>query len=168
MEGVKMKTYVLMISSKFPKTHKRSGDPTFFKDQILTALMGYAYSHGLKEKIHTIRGNYELWKKRFNEIDKGNACLSLRQWEGMPYRSKQIEFAKLTKDDGIGIQKLKSIDPEKGYVFYVATNNVLPVELSEIANRDGLSKSDFIEWFKGVAIYDDKPMAIIHFSKFRY
>lgn len=35
-----------------------------------------------------------------------------------------------------------------------------------LANNDGLSKEDWQEWFRG---YDlSKPMAIIHFTKFRY
>ena len=58
----KIKTYVLTVSEFFPKTHNKSGLPTGFIDKI-----------GSKIKKHTIRGNYPLWKKRIDEIQKGNA-----------------------------------------------------------------------------------------------
>ena len=56
----KIKTYVITVSEFFPKTHNKSGLPTGFIDKI-----------GSKIKKHTIRGNYELWKKRIdeNELD---------------------------------------------------------------------------------------------------
>ena len=38
--------------------------------------------------------------------------------------------------------------------------------VSDLAKNDGLSLTYFTDWFKG---YDlSKPMAIIHFTKFRY
>jgi hypothetical protein len=39
-------------------------------------------------------------------------------------------------------------------------------KLDYLAKNDGLSLDDFKEWFKG---YDlSKPLALIHFTKFRY
>ena len=89
----KIKTYVITVSEFFPKTHNKSGLPTGFIDKI-----------GSKIKKHTIRGNYELWKKRIDEIQKGNAVLSVRYWTGKPYNSKQKEVYVFGKDSGIGIQ----------------------------------------------------------------
>lgn len=148
-----MITYVITLSTKFPATHPRNGEPTRFLENIMNM-----------DKIHTIRANYSLWEKRFRKIDEGVACLSIRYWSGMPYKSKQIEFARLTKEDGIGLQKC-----------FVRTFNVggilIPhkdysVNSYEVAKNDGLEFDDFKEWFKG---YDlPSPMAIIHFTKFRY
>lgn len=162
-----MKTYVLTVSRKFPGTHNRREDPTYFVEQIQNALAHYKDgwpTSGFKMKFHTIRANYALWKKRFRKIDAGLACLSIRYWSGKPYKSKQIEFARLTKEDGIGLQKC-----------FVRTFNVggilIPhkdysVNSYEVAKNDGLEFDDFKEWFKS---YDlNKPMAIIHFTKFRY
>lgn len=150
-----MKTYVLTLSKVFPKNHKRAGEPTDF--ELLFKDNNYF------DKIHTIRANYPLWEQRISEIQAGRAVLSVRQWTGNPYRSKQVEIASLTADDGVGIQKLSfsremlsfEID-DKGFA--------IPEDL--LAENDGLSLEDWIDWFKG---YDlDKPMAIIHFTKFRY
>lgn len=163
-----MKTYVIMLSQTFPANHPRRGEETKFKQQIINAIFvnqGWnkiaAYPE-LGDKRHTIRANYDLWEKRINEVQRGEACLSLRQWEGKPYRSKQIEFARLTSLDGVGIQmltfgrafRLVTVDDE----FY-ATPWIL-------AKNDGLNLVDWEDWFKGYDI--SKPLAIIHFTKFRY
>ena len=158
----KLTTYVITVSETFPKTHRLHGEPTGFVPQILGG-----------KKIHTIRANYALWEKRFEKIDKGEACLSVRVWTGMPYRSKQVEVMRLTKKDGIGLQKLvffnsnleiPTIDNGSGKELIKAdgiwkAHNVL-------AHNDGLIFEHFEEWFKG---YDlSEPMAIIHFTDFRY
>jgi len=149
-----MKTFVLTISQRFPQTHKRKGENTYFPGKILDEI-----------KIHTIRANYDLWAKRIEMINKGEAVLSVRYWYEKPYRSPQIEFAEFTS---IGLEKLKSIDFENGFAYYVdiVKRNVLPVHVADIARNDGLYTDDFENWFKG---YDlTKPMAIIHFTNFRY
>jgi hypothetical protein len=149
-----MKTYVLTVSRIFPKTHKRAGDETYFPVEILN-----------KNKIHTIRSNYPFWAKRIKEIQEGKAILSIRYWSGKPYKSKQIEFCKLDKDSGIGIQKLEfhRLDLE-----FPSTDGWQGGHLNHdnLSKNDGLSVEDFKEWFKK---YDlSKPMAIIHFTDFRY
>jgi hypothetical protein len=52
-----MKTYVLTISQTFQGKHPRKGDKTLFFDKILSG-----------EKIHTIRGNYEYWKRIVDNV----------------------------------------------------------------------------------------------------
>ena len=170
-----MKTYVITLSRNFPTTHPRKGDMTFFKEKLQNAIH---FEHRNRiyigihpsTKIHTIRANYDLWRKRFDEIEKGEACLSIRQWTGKPYASKQIELCKLTKEDGIGLQKMEFLHPDDGYredAFVWIAGKVLRYDERErIANNDGLSLQDWEDWFKG---YDHtKPLAIIHFTKFRY
>lgn len=162
-----MDKYVITLSQVFPVTHNRSGEPTGFKDKFLAAIK----QDGEWWKLHTIRANYELWKKRFEKIEKGEACLCIRQWTGRPYRSKQVELARLTHKDGIGIQLLKIDkfpieDSTAWYGFvdgYTQNHNEF---FEKLAHNDGLSFADWYEWFKG---YDlSNPLAIIHFTKFRY
>jgi len=148
---MKIAVYVLMITKSFPYYHPKKGKPTDFKNKILSG-----------EKIHTIRGNYGLWKKRIEKVLDGKAVISLRQWTGKPRHSKQVEIKRLTKDDGVGIQKL---------VF--GRNNIYsPRVLGKVlfilglCSNDGLSIYQFTEWFKP---YDlSEPMALIHFTPFRY
>lgn len=154
-----MKTYVLTLSQHFPATHPRKGQITHFNAKLSSALWiaRGGISVGAKPKLHTIRANYPLWAKRFEQINRGEACLSIRQWTGKPYASKQVEIARLTKEDGIGIQRLDL--KETDYISMIHHSKIY-------ANNDGLSRREWIDWFKD---YDlSQPMAIIHFTKFRY
>lgn len=174
-----MKTYVITLSQVFPAKHPKAGKKTYFKTKLENIHVvpfdpsgDNAPSGEPQLKRHTIRANYELWRKRFEQIERGEACLSLRQWTGKPYCSKQVEIARLTKEDGIGLQKLtihKQMNPVYAamdtyiYVDGRLQNSMFEVQLS---NNDGLSLRDWEMWFKD---YDlSKPLAIIHFTKFRY
>ncbi|MGJ0538292.1 hypothetical protein, partial [Enterococcus faecium] len=78
--------------------------------------------------------------------------------------SKQKEILRLTKEDGIGIQQL-SFCYNNLYHHGVINAKKQPW-VSDIARNDGLSIDDWEAWFRN---YDlSKPMAIIHFTKFRY
>ena len=165
-----MKTYVLTVSRYFPTTHKRKGEETFFIDRILAGQTIYS---NMWKKIHTIRANYELWAKRIKDVKEGKAILSIRYWSGKPYNSKQVEVCQLDKNSGCGVQKVTFEDELKwGYIEIhpeLAKMKPIPIfedgRISGIAKNDGLSLEDFKEWFKN---YDLKPMAIIHFTHFRF
>ena len=194
----KIKTYVITLSPFFMKGHPKSGKPTRFRCKFL---MGRNFSDACKidcsfdgkentgrscsrnaivenfkswnfPKIHTIRTNYDFWEKRIREVQEGRAILSIRQWSGKPYRSKQVVIANLTKDDGIGIQALKVVryiekTENKEYVArYIDGEIKDSLTFDEIAQNDGLSLEDWTARFKGADLTN--TMAIIHFTKFRY
>lgn len=164
-----MKTYVLTVSRYFPATHKRKGEETFFVDKIRFMLGGWNLSEGKNgKKIHTIRANYELWAKRIKEVQEGKAILSIRYWSGKPYNSKQVEIWQLDQNSGCGVQKLEFYKDkdEVPSIKYPLISNLSEPDINSIAKNDGLSLEDFKEWFKS---YDlSEPMAIIHFTSFRY
>ena len=160
-----MKTYVITLSRCFPTKHSKAGEPTQFRDAFYA---GQVFNRGseclyVRPKLHTIRANYPLWEKRIKDIQEGKAILSVRQWSDKPYWSKQIEIARLTTANGVGIQKLCFLGDNfnGGYI----RNGAYPSD-KILAKNDGLSLADWEEWFRG---YDlSKPLAIIHFTKFRY
>ncbi len=155
-----MNTYVITLSQVFPVTHCRAGEETGFKDKFLAAI---GKQEGDWKKLHTIRANYELWKKRFEKIAQGKACLSVRQWTGKSYASKQVEIARLTREDGIGIQKMTVAGCA---VIHPMFADETAVSAKELAHNDGLSSLDWNNWFSR---YDlTEPLAIIHFTSFRY
>lgn len=154
-----MKTFVLIISKKFPTKHSQAGNPTYFAEKIAR-----------REKIHTIRENYELWRKRIIEVRKGLAEISLRQWSGAPYNSPQFEIERLTKEHDIGIQRVRideyGMSHDKISIYPEITRNVVYVSPIEIAKNDGLTLHDFADWFKvGQKVTTG---GIIHFTSFRY
>jgi len=166
MNMKKVKTYNIMLSRVFPVTHPKDGQETGFAPKVMAAINNMPC---YLKKLHTIRANYDLWKKRIDEVIAGEAELCLRQWTGKPYRSKTVVIKRLRWDDGVGIQRLK-IDKCRG-------DKPTPVIegwymdgdwgcYNMIANNDGLSLDDWQAWFAG---YDhSKPLAIIHFTNFRY
>ena len=151
-----MKTYVIMLSRVFPATHPRAGEPTEFKEKLQRI-----------EKLHTIRANWPLWASRINDVRNGNAELSVRQWTGKPYRSKQIEIARLGAADGVGVQMLKFDKDRDGMVSFRRFNidGRFP-DIETLAENDGLSLEDWKAWFKDYDI--TQPMAVIFFTNFRY
>lgn len=157
-----MKTYVITLSRHFLANHKRAGEETHFKEKFLLGQGLTDYDTPSLAKIHTIRANYPLWEKRIKEVQEGRAVLSIRQWTGKPYRSKQVEIAMLTAENGVGVQKLEFYNNTLGLCHI----GIVYQRKYELAYHDGLSFEDWKEWFKG---YDlSEPMAIIHFTKFRY
>lgn len=160
----KLKTYNIMLSKVFPATHYRAGEPAYFSRKVY-ATKHHRLSPNEAPKLHTIRANYELWAKRIAEVQAGEAELVLREWEGKPYRSKTREIMRLTAEDGVGIQRLKF---SGGYLtkMYIDGQPIKTRNVLHLALNDGLNMNDWVDWFSG---YDfSKPLAIIHFTSFRY
>jgi hypothetical protein len=181
---MKKKVYVLMVAKYFPAGHPRAGQETGFRESIELAISGKrrvtfttyrrigkgAGNMTMDEdggKLHTIRTNYDLWARRAEKINRGEAVLSLRQWSGKPYRSRQEEFLRLEK---IGVQKvytgwmpgLQGIKFVKYIAFHVYDTGI--TSRQTLAQNDGLSFDDFVNWFP-VPFGDG---VIIHFSDFKY
>ncbi|MDM8174825.1 hypothetical protein FKG96_12600 [Olivibacter sp. LS-1] len=142
------KTYVLTTSKVFMKGHQRAGEPTGFRDKILSG-----------EKIHTIRAG-EHWKKVVEEVNKGIAILSVREWTGKPYASKQDEYARFEK---LGWQ---SFEISSYGTIYIDGEYANPSYMGLIPSNDGLTTQDFISWFKTGTV--EFSGGIIHFTDFRY
>lgn len=166
-----MKTYNIMLSKVFPATHSRKGEPTYFSQKVQAGQHPTVFPNEVP-KLHTIRENYNLWRDRIAQVQAGEAEICLRQWTGAPYRSKTVEIMRLGWQDGVGIQKLnfgwhngEQIPVIEGWYMYGENGSK-----AELAKNDGLSLEDWQEWFKGHekdTVYD-KPLAIIHFTNFRY
>lgn len=158
------KIYNLMISRVFPATHPRAGESTEFPQKLINASLNLSC---MQKKLHTIRANFDLWTKRIEEIQQGHALLRVRKWEGLPYRSPTKVIKQFSWGDGVGIQKLElnSLDFafDKPLIDGVECTNI---DLMTLAKNDGLTFTDWKNWF---ASYDlSKPLAIIHFTPFRY
>lgn len=162
-----MITYYLTLSLTFPKDLPNAGEPTDFEAAFYAGQsLGKGGNPSCKHpKIHTIRANYEFWRKRFEKIAAGDACLSIRQWIGKPYGkgSTQREIARLTREDGIGLQRMTVIGCTTIHPIYIDGHSV---KVSTLANNDGLDETDWRNWFEG---YDlTEPLAVIQFTNFRY
>jgi hypothetical protein len=170
-----MKT--IMFSRTFPATHTRAGEPTFFVEKIWKCLVDESQSshfsfdwteydsafpvtfdereniHAHKPKLHTIRAG-NRWKV--------GDMASLRVWTDKPYRSKQIEFAKveikqvwdfeiyyIAKDNDLFLfidnkDFFSFIDYDINAIDF--TKDLEHTTLKKLAQNDGLEISDFVSW----------------------
>jgi predicted nucleotidyltransferase component of viral defense system len=152
------KKIVLMVSRLFPTTLTRRGEHTNFADAVAR-----------HRKIHTIRDNYDLWKLNEEKMQSGNYYISLRQWDGRPYNSKQTEVEQLTHP--IGLQRIDiHHDIETDEITATLTDENRQIDWRLLAKNDGLNERDFREWFFGRSPQRSKTFhgVIIHFTPFRY
>jgi len=112
-------------------------------------------------KIHTIRQNYDYWKK-FEGKE-----LALFTWEGKPYNSKQRVFC---------VKRLVSVQKvlRRPWVTAVYADDNFRMEFEgkyfanaeDMAHNDGFKdKYEFRDWFKS---YPFGEMGILHFTDFQY
>lgn len=102
-----------------------------------------------------------------NRTDRDFDNGPIRQWSGKPYRSKQFLLANLTAENGVGIQKLTFDQDRDGAINFKYFNiDGNYADIKDVARHDGLSFEDWREWFKDCDL--SQPLAVIHFSKFRY
>lgn len=150
-----MKTFVITASKNYLAKHPRKGQPTGFKKKILEQV-----------KIHTFRGNYKYWQNIVRQVNAGEAVLSLREWSGLPYKSKQQEIVKFTK---LGIQKVKFRKNKGGNKVSIRfdaqkKSSITILNPVSVAKNDGFDQvNDFINWFP--AKFDG---CVLHFTDFRY
>ena len=161
----KLVCYVLMIAEYFPAYHPRKNDKTFFHLGLIS-----------QRKKHTIRSNFEYWKKRIDKINEGKAYLSLRQWyteeerKAKPYNDSQISLLRKDKADNIGYQHIQIMNDGS---FWIDKRKINLAEEIQLATNDGLLIKDFYKWFKLKNVLKCKEKIffdgiIIHFTDFRY
>jgi hypothetical protein len=148
-----MKTHVLIISETFPGQHWKQGKATHFQKSMEVGT-----------KIHTLRKNPSYWFPRIEQVKRGEAVLSVRKWNGTPYKTKQTELFRFDYRDHLGFEliQFENIQDQQAKI-----NNVKKVDcFNDLAANDGLSLYDFQQWFTGTP--PGEVMAIIHFTPFRY
>lgn len=156
---IKKSVYVLTLSKVFPHDHPKKGLPTTFKEQLLSQV-----------KLHTMRGNYHLWKNRIDKINEGKAVLSIRQWSGQPYRSKNGIKQEIARYSRIGYQEVEiSYAGVPGIgekiKIYIDEKQLSADAIDRLIKNDGFyrNKHDFFNWF-----IKDFNGILIHFTDFRY
>ena len=100
----------IMCSRTFPAGHPRKGEPTYFVEKIWNCFrMGFAlpdsYRQWVDRYIPLLKGDEYLNSTAVRGFKphtirpgsrfKPGEIVSLRVWSGLPYRTKQIEFAQV-------------------------------------------------------------------------
>lgn len=134
---------VLILSWKFPKSHAR-------RDQLTEFLARYKR----REKIHTIRENAKGYFKAGDAV-------SVRQWTGQAYRSKQLQIG----TDKLGLEPVRIVNASNGLHAFVGGERI---DVNELIRNDGLTQNDFREWFFPGGTFGEFRGDILHFTEFRY
>lgn len=150
----------IVVSKAYPKVHKRHGEQTHFATKLVNG-----------EKLHTIRNNYDLWAVNAEKMKTGNYVLSVRQWSGVPRRSKQCEIYHTDEEIGVEhITMMYSADDDSIAVC-VEDRYLSEDEIAQLAKNDGTDVDDFKDWFfckqrnKQDATFNG---VIVHFTPLRY
>ena len=108
-------------------------------------------------KIHTIRQNYEFWKRIEGQE------IALFTWEGKPYRSKQKVFCVKRI---VSVQKVVFANKGPEILHAWKKTNKSKVSGLLLCVNDGFQNyGEFHEWF---CKYKSGKMAVLHFTEFRY
>ena len=155
-----MKKQVLIILSKlFPLYHKRKGQETHFAESLKSGM-----------KIHTIRTNYDRWKHNLDKVINGGFKLSIREWSGRPYNSRQNEIMSVS-GERVGYQRISmTYDPMSDELKVVIDGRRF-TDIERLANNDGLSLDDFKQFIFGATKSTEKQLfqgIIIHLTEYRY
>jgi len=117
-------------------------------------------------KIHTIRSNFDFWK-RFEGRD-----VALFTWEGKPYQkgSTQKIFCvkKLLYVQSVFLYcQTMTQNGDKALPDYYVNKKLIPKEI--IAENDGFScDGELDDWAFNHGWLDSCRMAILHFTNFKY
>jgi hypothetical protein len=155
---------VLTFSRHFPTGHPKAGQPTWFVNKIWNCFR--------RVEDNSLPAQYFQWVKKFpshsdeyrkavnadlapepkhHTIRAGNRwksgdMASLRIWSDKPYRSKQIEFAQVEVKKTWEFRIL--FEPFHKAIFYLNGNELSVRAVVQIAQNDGLTEQDFLDWFK--------------------
>lgn len=158
---------VVMLTKVFFREHPKGGQDTHFADLVRNG-----------GKIHTCRDNPEYWIKKIERLKAAGGTLSIREWEGKPYRSPQDTVMEISSEvvhvSVLKLTRLTFDGPTSGchYHTYSAIVGNRHVLTEEIAKNDGFdNEHDFLAFLD--PLFDKYQsetirLAIIHFTDFRY
>lgn len=143
----------IMYSRTFPKGHPKEGQPTFFVERILNSFHnGQMSLDNIWPELKEFVNDFELianQRQKHHTIRSGNRykpgdMVSLRVWSGLPYRSKQIEFAQVEVKKTWGIEIYAN-----EFIFELKVDGIAQTKEDQerVANNDGLNLIDFYNWF---------------------
>lgn len=157
---------VITFSTLFPSYHPKKGNPTYFAKKIWRSTKIFKHISAKEfenyyrnsypdnpfvsfiptnddegmAKHHTIRAG-----KRFKEGE----YFSPRIWSGKPYNSKQIIIApeiKIQKVFDIEVCTYNINEKKSGISAFIINDKII-TDWQNIAQNDGLSQQDLLDWF---------------------
>ena len=153
------KKITLSISRVFPLKTSRRGELTGFDEKIINGT-----------KKHIIRRNLDIWKLNEERMKSGNYYISICQWAGKPYSSQHVEVARLNIPITVQPATISYHADTDSVSAKIDDKEFFDADCFSIAQNEGLSISEFKEWFFGQNPSADKTFhgGIVHFTNLKY
>lgn len=134
---------VTTFSRSFPSYHPKSGNPTFFVENIQHQF-GCIWLDEMSEECQkTVRLRPKKHTVRKGSCFKAGEKFSPRIWSGVPYKSKQKIFC-----PDIEVKKVWDITINFAYELIKINNKEIdPSHFEMLAHNDGLTFDEFESWF---------------------
>ncbi len=147
---------VLTFSRTFPAYHPKAGENTYFVEKVWKSLGSFDSKYkdpfiGEDFKKSIVWGYQLVEGCKYHTIRAGNRWkvgdkFSPRVWSGKPYNSKMITIA-----PDIEIKEIFKIriwrESLLNWRIYINDIGINSRKITELANNDGLSHKDLLDWF---------------------
>ncbi|MDU1891372.1 MAG: hypothetical protein E6767_11855 [Dysgonomonas sp.] len=145
-----LKRYILHIDRIYPDWHSKAGQFTHFGSKVT--------GRTVVPKIHEFVFDYERWLEAEAEINAGDAKMTICYRE---IRGADVYDTRICSYEKIKVQVARfGSSIEDGLIL----NNRI-ISVAEIAQNQGLTESDFIEWYK---FNENERVGILQFTSFEY
>src|SRR4030042_700344 len=153
---------IIIVSKSFLKGHIKQGYPTLFVEKIMAGIADNNPEWKIPKDfvLYNYHEYYTCHAPKFHTIRKGNRFkvgdkASLRIWSGMPYRSKQVEFAQVEIKKTWDIEMIPALWFDECQ-WLINGKQVTKEHLQRLSINDGLDLFDFMVWFCGPNSADSK------------
>lgn len=140
---------IITFSRTFPAYHPKAGQPTHFVEKLIEGFLALGDVEITDEQLQLCDFKImrpDIWEKwhtiRAGHRWKAGDVFSPRVWSGKPYNSPMITIA-----PDITIEKVWNVEVDEDGCFWVYCNREGKDILDEVAQNDGLSRKDMLDWF---------------------
>lgn len=165
----------MTFSRVFPNYHPLAGKPTNFPEKIIRALCimdennttdflstAKIFTYANNYKLYCKENNFELLKAKDIFLPKSHTIrpgyrwkpgdwFAPKVWRGRPYHSTKLQFAP-------NIQVVKTWDivirTKPNFSIFIKNGTRPNMDITELANNDGLLIYDFWAWFDKVESFE--------------
>lgn len=144
---------VITFSPFFPGYHPRKGEQTHFIEMVVKSFAQCGIPTGeFDEYRHFDEEFYETCEPKGHTVRAGHRFsagekFSPRVWAGRPYNSQQIIIAPDVEIKSVWNFRTYTAGP-------IYLEGLTPYDLDLLAKNDGLSKQDFLDWFRYPGPFD--------------
>lgn len=148
---------IITFSMNFPTVHPKAGEPTNFVEKLCNAFQEIGTGISEIDELDLDQGPWEEFGKKWHTIRAGRRWktgdkFSPRVWSGKPYNSRMVTIADDVEIVNVWDFEIKVFPPSDliamhHSIAFINGQRVIGNQYFELAENDGLTYYDFIDWF---------------------